>query len=95
MFAVAFDLTVAAVQKHYPKSISQAYAEIGTALAAHGFEWTQGSVYLNEDLSADLATLYRATTALKNLPWFGACVRDIRVFRVEQWSDFTAIMKTP
>jgi virulence-associated protein VapD len=32
-------------------------------------------------------------TALKSLPWLPASVRDIRAFRVEQWSDFTAIMK--
>ena len=33
--------------------------------------------------------------ALKALPWFPACVRDIRAFRVEQWSDFTAFIKDP
>lgn len=29
MFAVAFDLTVAKVRKHYPQGVSRAYAEIG------------------------------------------------------------------
>jgi virulence-associated protein VapD len=27
------------------------------------------------------------------LPWFPRCVRDIRAFRVEQWSGFTDFMK--
>jgi virulence-associated protein VapD len=31
---------------------------------------------------------------LKALPWFPASVRDIRAFRVEQWSDLTAFMKS-
>jgi virulence-associated protein VapD len=31
--------------------------------------------------------------ALRNLPWFSKSVRDIRAFRVEQWSDFTGFMK--
>jgi virulence-associated protein VapD len=31
--------------------------------------------------------------ALKKLPWFPHCVRDIRAFRIEQWSDFTPLMK--
>ncbi|MBA9069979.1 hypothetical protein [Methylorubrum extorquens] len=32
-------------------------------------------------------------TALKVVPWFSASVRDLRAFRVEQWSDFTATVK--
>ncbi len=35
----------------------------------------------------------RAMNALKALIWFPASVRDIRAFRVEQWSDFTAYIK--
>ncbi len=41
----------------------------------------------------DMANLFRAVTALKALPWFPASVRDIRAFRVEQWSDFTSLIK--
>lgn len=32
---------------------------------------------------------------LKALPWFPSSVRDIRAFRIEQWSDFTARIKSP
>jgi virulence-associated protein VapD len=32
--------------------------------------------------------------ALKALPWFPTCVRDIRAFKVEHWSDFTDFMKS-
>jgi virulence-associated protein VapD len=32
--------------------------------------------------------------ALRALPWFPASVRDIRAFRVEQWSDFTSFIKS-
>ena len=31
--------------------------------------------------------------ALKAIPWFANSVRDIRAFRVENWSDFTQFMK--
>ncbi|HAX7388080.1 TPA: virulence factor, partial [Escherichia coli] len=31
--------------------------------------------------------------ALKALEWFPNSVRDIRAFRIEQWSDFTSSMK--
>jgi virulence-associated protein VapD len=42
-----------------------------------------------------LANLLAAILALKALPWLPACVRDIRGFKVEHWSDFTPIVKGP
>jgi len=91
MFAVAFDLVVAEALKLHPKGVSQAYADIGQELRQFGFERVQGSVYLSK--SEDLANLFSAMIALRSLPWFPATVRDIRAFRVDQWSDFTALMK--
>ncbi len=55
------------------------------------FKRVQGSVLLSE--SGDLANLLLAMNALKALPWFPKVVRDIRAFRVEQWSEFTGFMK--
>lgn len=40
-----------------------------------------------------MATLFRAITALKAINWFKESVRDIRAFRVEDWSDFTSFVK--
>jgi len=57
------------------------------------FEWKQGSLYVTD--SEDMAALFAAITALRALPWFPMVVRDTRAFRVEQWSDFTAIVKGP
>ena len=91
MFAIAFDLVVAETAQHHPKGVSQAYADIGKALAAYGFDRVQGSLYTNA--SEDLANLFAAITALKALPWLPASIRDIRAFRVEQWSDFTKLVK--
>ncbi len=92
MLAIAFDLTVSEVERLHPRSVSAAYAEIGRVLARHGYEWKQGSVYVGGD--NNLATFYLVVTDLKALPWFPASVRDIRAFRVEQWSDFTSVMKS-
>ena len=93
MFAVAFDLVVAEVETNYPRHFSQAYADVGDTLKRYGFSRVQGSVYTCE--REDLANLTSAMNALRALPWFLASVRDIRAFRVEQWSDFTAFMKAP
>jgi virulence-associated protein VapD len=87
MFAIAFDLTVEETERRHPKGVSQAYSDIRATLEVFGFERVQGSVYVcpNEDL----ANLFDAMNALKSLPWFPGSVRDIRAFRIEQWSDFT------
>jgi virulence-associated protein VapD len=92
MFAIAFDLIVQELVIHYPGHPAQAYQEIRDLLGREGFAWTQGSVYVSE--TDDLVALTRAMNRLRALPWFRLCVRDIRAFRVEQWSNFTEFMKS-
>jgi virulence-associated protein VapD len=93
MFAIAFDLVVADTERHHLKGVSQAYTDIGSTLERFGFRRIQGSVYVID--SENLANLFEAIMALKALPWFPLSVRDIRAFRIEQWSDFTPVMKKP
>lgn len=92
MYAIAFDLIVAETQKQHPKGVSYAYAEIGAVLAEYGFRRVQGSLYVSDD--ENMARLFQAIQALRAHPWLPLSVRDIRAFRVEQWSDFTEIVKS-
>jgi virulence-associated protein VapD len=91
MFAIAFDMVVADLQKLHPKGISSAYTDIGRTLTPYGFERIQGSVYVTQ--SDDLSDLFDALGALKSMKWFRYSVRDIRGFKVENWSDFTRSLK--
>jgi virulence-associated protein VapD len=91
MFAVTFDLVVAETSKRHPKGVTQAYNDISDTLRQFGFERIQGSVYVTK--GEDMANLFQAIIALKALEWFPPSVRDIRAFRIEQWSDFTSIIK--
>ena len=91
MFAITFDLVVRDTAEKHPQSVSQAYLDIEQTLSTYGFIRIQGSVYVTQ--SEDLANLFVAIMALKKLSWFSTCVRDIRAFKVEQWSDFTKIIK--
>lgn len=93
MYAVAFDLVVADTEQHHPKGISQAYSDIGAVLGEHGFRRVQGSLYVTEN--EDMAHLFLAMQALRSRAWFPKSVRDIRAFRIEQWSDFTPVIKRP
>ena len=92
MYAVAFDLMVAETREHHPKGVPQAYTEIRDVLGLHGFRWVQGSLYVTGN--EDMAKLFLAIKALRDTDWFPRSVRDIRAFRIEQWSDFTAVVKS-
>lgn len=91
MFAIAFDLVVKETEARHPGGASAAYSDIRKTLGVYGFERVQGSVYTTAN--EDLANLLSAINAIKALPWFPQCVRDIRAFRIEMWSDFTDFVK--
>lgn len=40
-----------------------------------------------------MTNLLRAMNDLKSIDWFKFSVRDIRAFRLEDWSDFTKFIK--
>ena len=48
-----------------------------------------------EPYNPSLANLYNAIQALSSIKWFRESVRDIRAFKVEDWSDFTESVKHP
>ena len=92
MFAIGFDLVVRDTEAAHPRGVSQAHADVNAVLNRYGFMRVQGSVYVSQDESLVNVTL--AMNALRTLPWFPTCVRDIRAFKVEHWSDFTDFMKS-
>jgi len=93
MYAIAFDLRIDDLKREYGEPYNRAYDEIRQELEKLGFEWTQGSVYINHAESDTLTTVYKAITRLSKIDWFKNSVRDIRAFKVEDWSDFTGIVK--
>ena len=82
MFAIAIELDVPGSQSH---------ADIAKVLERFGFNWIQGSLYICD--TEDMAILFQAIAALKALAWLPPSVRDLRAFRIEQWSDFTGVVK--
>ncbi len=91
MFAIAIDMTVANADAHHPKGQRKAYSDVARTLENFGFKRAQWSVYAAE--TEDLANLFAAVDALRSLEWFPASVKNIRAFRMDQGSDFTAIVK--
>lgn len=91
MYAIAFDLVIVDLKKNYGEPYNNAYFEINKVLRQYDFYNTQGSVYMTE--KSDMANLFKAIDALKKIEWFRNSVRDIRAFKVEDWSDFTGLFK--
>lgn len=94
MFAIAFDMEISKLKVEYGDPYNPAYDEIRRTMQGLGFTWAQGSLYLTEG-PANLAAVYKAIDTLRKIDWFRKSVRDIRAFKVEDWSDFTEIVKTP
>ena len=91
MYAIGFDLSIKDTTQNHPKGVTQASADIEATLSKFGFNRIQGSLYVTEN--EDMALLTKAMVSLKKLTWFGLSVRDIRAFKVEQWSDFNSFFK--
>lgn len=91
MYAIAFDLKIEDLKRNYGEPYNNAYNEIQQEMKTLGFDWTQGSVYVSE--KGSLTNVYNAINKLSSISWFKKSVRDIRAFKVEDWSDFTSIVK--
>ncbi len=91
MFAISFDMVIIDLKNNYGEPYNNAYFEINKVLRKFEFYNTQGSVYLTQN--NDMSNLFRAMNTLKSISWFRDSVRDIRAFRVEDWSNFTEFMK--
>ena len=91
MYAIAFDMVIDDLKKHYGASYNNAYKEIEEILEFYDFYRRQGSVFVTDN--TDLANLMLAMDALRAVKWFGPSVRDIRAFRIESWSNFTSFVK--
>lgn len=91
MFAISFDMSFSELRQYYGEPYNNAYYEIKELLKKDGFEWIQGSTYMTS--SDDLANVIKAIMDLSKIDWFKKSVRDIRGYKVENWSNFTDLVK--
>ena len=94
LYAIAFDLKIDDLKNNCGEPYNKAYDEIRQELESLGFERTQESVYMSNTSENSLTHVYKAINVLSKITWFKKSVRDIRAFKVEDWSDFTDIVKS-
>lgn len=94
MFAITFDLQISALKEHYPKdSYTSAYTDIAKIMRESGFKWIEGSVYAYNKGNDAMLAVTRVVSKLKKLKWFCEAVKDIRVFQILEWSNYTEYFK--
>ncbi len=89
-YAICFDMYIDLLEKYYGTPYNNAYIEIRSVMLDCGFEWVQGSTFVTK---GNLVNLTKAISDLKSIEWFSKSVRDIRAFKVEEWSNFTSYFK--
>jgi virulence-associated protein VapD len=82
------------LRQAYGDPYNNAYAEIKKVLETHGFNRQQGSVYFGSAQINAVTCVLAAADLSKKLPWFAACVRDIRMLRIEELNDLMPAVKT-
>jgi len=87
MYAIAFDMEIDALRTHYGEPYNGVYAEIRRVLESHGFRWQQGSTYFDGEEVNAVTCVMAAMDLGRKLSWFSACVRDIRMMRIEELND--------
>jgi virulence-associated protein VapD len=87
MYAITFDMDIESLRANYGDPYNNAYTEIRKILQQHGFTWQQGSVYFGGESINAVTCVLAAIDLSRNLPWFAASVRDIRMLRIEELND--------
>lgn len=87
VYAIAFDLDIESLRQNYGDPYNGGYAEIRRILKSHGFTWQQGSVYFGDESINAVTCVLAASDLARQLPWFAASVRDIRMLRIEEMND--------
>lgn len=88
MYAVTFDIDTNCLdQSYHGNNYQNAYGDIRKFMEENGFKWQQGSVYFGgEDINAVKCVTVVQKLA-KTFPWFPACVKDVRMLRIEENND--------
>lgn len=88
MYAVTFDIDTSCLDDSYHgNNYQNAYGDIRKFMEENNFKWQQGSVYFgNENINAVNCVMVVQKLA-KKFPWFTACVKDVRMLRIEENND--------
>ena len=88
MYAVTFDLDTSCLgEEYHTPSATNAYGDIRKFMEANNFKWMQGSVYFGNETIDAVKCVLTVQKLANTYPWFKACVKDVRMLRIEENND--------
>lgn len=88
MYAVTFDIDTSCLGDSYHNDLSiNAYGDIRKFMETNGFTWQQGSVYFGKETINAVTCVMAVQKLALAYPWFVACVKDVRMLRIEENND--------
>jgi len=88
MYAVTFDIDTNCLNdQYYNESSTNVYGDIRKFMEANHFTWQQGSVYFGDKTINAVNCVMIIQKLAKTYPWFSACVKDVRMLRIEENND--------
>ena len=94
-YAILFDLDTNCLTECNPDTTYYGVynKEVRDFLMDRGFKWTQGSVYFGDETITAVKCVLVVQELGKQFPWFTACVKDLRMLRVEENNDLLPALK--
>ncbi|HEZ1708232.1 TPA: VapD [Neisseria meningitidis] len=88
-YLITFDMDTNCLKDNYHgNNYTNAYSDIKTILARHGFENIQGSVYLGREGISEAHGTIAIQELTARFDWFYSCISNIKLYRLE--SDLNA-----
>lgn len=88
-YLITFDMDANCLKDNYHgNNYTNAYSDIKTILARHGFENIQGSVYLGREGISEAHGTIAIQELTARFDWFYSCISNIKFYRLE--SDLNA-----
>lgn len=88
-YLITFDMDTNCLKDNYHgNNYTNAYSDIKTILARHGFENIQGSVYLGREGISEAHGTIAIQELTARFDWFYSCISNIKFYRLE--SDLNA-----
>ena len=87
MYAIAFDLKIDDLKKHYGDPYNGAYAEIEKDLDELGFSYLTGNCYVLKGNANPISVLNNMLNKLVSISYFKKLAMMVRVVQVEGWIE--------
>lgn len=88
MYAVTFDIDTSCLNNEYHTRLSNnAYKDIRIFMESNNFKWQQESVYFGNETINAVSCVLTVQALSKKYSWFAACVKDVRVLKIQENND--------